>query len=657
MNHYHTPTSQEGLRLPYSGFVVGRLAGALQLKGRLREPGFKAGLYKTAQRYFTGERIEPETVVQILNVMVERLVPEAIVYGGGLIEEIPLRRIVHVALKNYAHLWDETAGAVNAHMFPVKAPRDLATPILRLVALDLGVRIGGWASLEYLRGTPIDWDKTWLDGGGFGSFLRARMKEKGLTIEELADVDHVDVSPQAVAAWRSGTSLPTSNNIDALAEFLATNASGALETELTLRILVAIENVIVDLKGLIGEERFDDLVRAIKNTAREIEKLQREFDAALPTELLASSNEQRLRGALWDLPIHGARCPAGQSMAHGLAQKGMWNQEAAADLRALSGDWSPRIAYWLSQLSLADRAPELVPQIHEQMPELKGLSRHGDEMLFRQIVEGQIRIGDIFAKPRYGVRISPPPFIKAMSRLSEAGIAASTGDDFTAIGQLRQAITHTPQDALLHFKLGGVLGQRAFQHGDPKAAEEALVECRVAATLDPEFGNARNEIGVILANMRRHEEAELAFAEAEPLFREHSHHWFCRGGNYLALAKLEKADIDSSSSTAREHRGYLEKAQAAYEKAVGLTNDENHIFAKAHLAAIHQALGDKRKSRDLAGEVHHVLGFDPRHGWAQGLNPWADIPPPKLPSGNGKVGRNDRCPCGSGIKFKRCCGQ
>ena len=37
--------------------------------------------------------------------------------------------------------------------------------------------------------------------------------------------------------------------------------------------------------------------------------------------------------------------------------------------------------------------------------------------------------------------------------------------------------------------------------------------------------------------------------------------------------------------------------------------------------------------------------------------PVAGLPPLDTPFGEGKVGRNDPCPCGSGKKFKRCHGR
>lgn len=37
------------------------------------------------------------------------------------------------------------------------------------------------------------------------------------------------------------------------------------------------------------------------------------------------------------------------------------------------------------------------------------------------------------------------------------------------------------------------------------------------------------------------------------------------------------------------------------------------------------------------------------------VNQFVPPPRPSKPPTSGKIGRNDRCPCGSGLKYKRCC--
>ena len=648
MKHYHTSTSLEGLRLPYSGFIVGKLAEALRLKAMLRED-FEVVSYKTVQRYFSGERINPSTVEEILDALVDSLVPGEFVLGKGLPFEFPLGLVVRSALKNYAAHWDRMASQANVHMFEVNNPQDLPMPVLRLVALDMGIRVGGWAALRYLKNDPIPWDDIpWFTGGWFSHYLDQRRRVLGLTVSRLAEA--VDVSDQAVEAWRSGSSLPTNNHIEALSKALAGDDLRRVEVEYTLRVSVAVKQVLSDLKAVLGERRLEDLLNAIKATAQEIENFQRlAFSIGpppeLPLPLMSKWDEIKeglkrdaLRGALWELPVHGARCPIGEVTAEGLAEKAKWRPEGAADFAVLSGDWSPRITYWLSHIGSADREVEFLSN-YLSRPD-GGSQEHG-EMIARAVVESKLGFGNLFYEPSpdmHVVEYEPPPFGKAMNRLSQAQVAGSVGDMDTSIEHLRHAVQHQPEDAYLHFSLGAALWQAALKVEDLETVEEGLLECRIAVQLDPAFGNARNEIGVILSNLQRHEEAEQAFSEAEPYNGQHNHHWFCRGTNYLALGRLEDARL-------------------AFEKAIELTGKGQHVMAKARLAATLMALGKKREARNLGKQVQYVAGFDPTEDWERGIDPWGNAPTPGKRIRHKKIGRNERCPCGSGKKYKRCCGR
>ncbi len=63
-----------------------------------------------------------------------------------------------------------------------------------------------------------------------------------------------------------------------------------------------------------------------------------------------------------------------------------------------------------------------------------------------------------------------------------------------------------------------------------------------------------------------------------------------------------------------------------------------------------------------------ILSICNKHGWQVIVGIEPDKPedisdverllhPPEPVRGQGKVGRNDPCPCGSGKKYKKCCGR
>lgn len=102
--------------------------------------------------------------------------------------------------------------------------------------------------------------------------------------------------------------------------------------------------------------------------------------------------------------------------------------------------------------------------------------------------------------------------------------------------------------------------------------------------------------------MGRHAEAELAFAQAERFHGEHSHHWYCRGNNLLALGRFEEAG-------------------KAFEKAKDLNRGQDHLDARMMLSATLMALGRADKARTEGKPVESRRGFHPAEHWEWLLAP------------------------------------
>jgi len=51
---------------------------------------------------------------------------------------------------------------------------------------------------------------------------------------------------------------------------------------------------------------------------------------------------------------------------------------------------------------------------------------------------------------------------------------------------------------------------------------------------------------------------------------------------------------------------------------------------------------------------HYIIGFEP--GKPEDISDLEKMLNPAQPAASTKVGRNDPCPCGSGRKYKKCCG-
>ena len=110
------------------------------------------------------------------------------------------------------------------------------------------------------------------------------------------------------------------------------------------------------------------------------------------------------------------------------------------------------------------------------------------------------------------------------------------------------------------------------------------------------------------------------------------------------------------------HRNRWEKCDAAHierdwklclfvpgESDIDFTNAHslNELFAVLHTFLLKQRIFQRRLTRQrLTGEPAHWPGPERSHGIA-GIR--------EAVCAMGKIGRNEPCPCGSGVKYKRCC--
>ena len=152
------------------------------------------------------------------------------------------------------------------------------------------------------------------------------------------------------------------------------------------------------------------------------------------------------------------------------------------------------------------------------------------------------------------------------------------------------------------------------------------------------------------------------------------------------LTVRTKADLDETYTWDRLVREVANKLGAVHSDAevplafdelaaIGVANQDAVAYALRHLGVAvsriaHQVLTDEAPpfsiplqaqpwmggmrvaKSDMDGETKIEMTFDPGP-MVPGLTPLFDLPVRSHPA-SGKVGRNDPCPCGSGLKFKKC---
>ncbi|QRK12321.1 hypothetical protein JQX13_21215 [Archangium violaceum] len=461
----------------------------------------------------------------VLKTLVEAMFPAALVPTDVLpaTEFDPVAWALAVT-REAAERWDELAALMNSLSFPITEKRDAPIPFLRLYTLDAGIRWGAYQVLRIEHGQQPTFRPVWIERDVFRRVMN-KLGGKSVTVAELAKLARV--SKNTMDSWRTGKSEPSNENLAFLSDALAAKAGvPAEELNTRLRLAAGAAACRSRLAGLIGEERLNDFIKAFETTAR------------LTSDVLLTVDLGRTerRGKLLDIIHRGAHSQLGQMLCDRLAEKARFHQEVMNDLLALPGPWHNRLNAWAKQLGAIPFAGEPIAK------ELRIPAKKAQQMM-PFIREMLLRMGGYDAQPPEGahvVTLSGPPEFKARNRASQAGDAFSRGDLRSAIEHMRIAVQWDPSDAGHHYTLGAYLGH-TVSPGQNQFLTEALHHCMEAARLAPDWDRPPTEIGIILSNAGRYEDAEEAFAQAEPVASKWDHFHFTRGVNHLFAKRFHAA--------------------------------------------------------------------------------------------------------------------
>ena len=232
---------------------------------------------------------------------------------------------------------------------------------------------------------------------------------------------------------------------------------------------------------------------------------------------LHSSESERDR-ALRQVVLAGAKCEAGAAACAHLAQiaKEYGHHLVAADLSILPGAWHDRLSFWNSQLAV------LTAVENPLVVKVGGRDKVRTFMLWLRYD------ADLPVKPLF------PPLALAEQLWSE-------GRRDEAIAECRKAVASEREKAAAWHLLGALVGEHLARRGVAGALQEALHALRRAHELDPNWVHPPMEIGIVLCNGGRHQEAEETFAAAAHLANKTAHFQLVRGQNLVHLGEQDEA--------------------------------------------------------------------------------------------------------------------
>ena len=440
---------------------------------------------RTARRFFSGQHVDEHNRNQIFDALGQALItrglaPETL---EDLPETLPMASVVGMTLMMVCGEWDRLMAHIQACSGQTADVGEAVAQLLRLVVVDAALRLFVLVYLD-LEGPPGSEPPTWALENGTGSILRQRLREAGLTRDHLAA--RLEVWPTSVDNWLDGKNRPSPENVAALARELASRERGgdAAALERSLNRQISLAAMADQMAASIGRDKLIELITKLTHFASALSQ---------SPELLQILGDNP-RGIVRNLIMLGS---AGGSAADLLS----WLADREPD-----PDW-----HWnlLAAIRFWDPAFEEVAMMHTGQRSASGLAQDISEVteVFaeenRHIIEvlkqGLARHADFTKAPR--ADDNDPRF-----RLAELQ---------GRIDQRRRLAERFPGNPLAHLQMGSFLGDLGIQFADRTLIDEGILECRIAAGLQPDWDAPAVQPASILVNFGEREAALRELEQAE----------------------------------------------------------------------------------------------------------------------------------------------
>ena len=451
-----------GFRGLYSGQILGALVDAMDL-------GESVLTDRTAKRLFASGNASEYKRREVLQELGQVLVDLGLAPDVG--EKLPEGKETADALAQGILLmctrWDLLMERIQSRSAAVVDVTGAGQKFLRLATVDVALRMLGFAHLAELE-LPEPYVPLWAQPNGAGEILRGHQRELGLRRFQLAQ--RLDVSPTTVDNWLDGKNIPGREHIPVLARELSSGQPiSADELEAQFRRQFALARLAGKAASVVGWAE----VAADVEAAFWFAKFMQESD------VLSQLPDKYGGMAALILVLVGSLAPFAPLLLWPLAER-LENYEWSDDVYMVAS--SPEVQF------------EFIAGTHSGVRTAAGLAQD-----YFDVVERRPRDLDVADAIRRALMSHMDHFLPFKPVTGEE---AHPVVYFERAIEVRRDLTRRfPESGDAHYQLGSMLGLGGWRLGHRALVDEGIMECKVAAGLEPRWDAPAVEPGIILANL------------------------------------------------------------------------------------------------------------------------------------------------------------
>lgn len=523
---------------------------------------------RTARRFFSGQHVDEHNRNQIFDALGQALItrglaPETL---EDLPETLPMASVVGMTLMMVCGEWDRLMAHIQACSGQAADVGETVAQLLRLVVADAALRLFALVYLD-LEEPPESEPPAWVLENGTGNILRQRLRKAGLTRDHVAA--RLEVWPTSVDNWLDGKNRPSPENVAAIARELASRERGsdAATLERSLNRQISLAAMADQMAAGIGRDKLVELITKLVHFARALSQ-----SPDLPRIL-----GDNPRGVVRNLIMLGSAGGSAADLLSWLADREPdpdWRWNLLAAIRF----WDPAF----EEVAMMHTGQRSASGLAQDISDVTGVYSEENRHIIEVLKQGLTRQADFTKAPRADDK-------DPRSRLAELR---------GRIDQRRRLAERFPRNPLAHLQLGSFLGDLGIEFADSRLIAEGIMECRIAAGLQPDWDAPAVQPASILVN----------FGERE-----------------AALRELEQAERNLPEPTPhlRLVKGYVLMTLELYSEALECLEaviKERPDFAPAYDLAAHSAFqsGDKTKALRYAKGARMRGMYTEHRAWGAG---------------------------------------